>query len=80
MDAWVWWLIALAVLVLIEALTMDLVFAMFGAGALVAAVVDGFASIGFAGQTICFVVAAALGLALIRPAALERLKSSPAAR
>jgi membrane protein implicated in regulation of membrane protease activity len=79
-DAWAWWLVALAVLALIEALTHDLVFAMLGAAAAVTSGLEGLADVGFGGQSLCFVIAAALALALVRPAALDRLKPPTAAR
>lgn len=79
-DAWAWWLIASVVLTLIEALTLDLVFAMFGAAAALTSFLAGIGAVGFTGQVVCFALAAALSLALVRPAALARLKPPAAAR
>lgn len=84
-DAWAWWLIAVAVLALIEVLTLDLVFAMLAGGALAAAGIAGLDSatggpFGFAAQVIVGLAAAVAGLALLRPVALRHLRSTPALR
>ncbi|MGQ0624264.1 MAG: NfeD family protein [Sporichthyaceae bacterium] len=79
MDAWVWWLIAAAVLGVVEILTLDLVFAMLAGGALVAAAAAGAGASAAAAGAIGLVAALA-GLVALRPVALRHLKSTPELR
>lgn len=85
MDAWAWWLIAVAVLAAVEVLTLDLVFAMLAGGALAAAGLAGIdagtdAGIGVGWQVLAALAVAAGGLLLLRPIALRHLRSSPETR
>lgn len=85
MDAWAWWLIAVAVLATIEVLTLDLVFAMLAGGALAAAGVAGLEAgpggpFGLGVQVGIGLVVAVAGVALLRPVALRHLRSTPETR
>jgi membrane protein implicated in regulation of membrane protease activity len=78
-DAWVWWVIASAVLIGIEVLTLDLVFAMFAGGALAGAAVAGLdrltdLPLGLPGQIGVAVVVAVALLGTVRPVALRHLR------
>jgi len=75
-DAWVWWVIAAAVLAGVEVLTLDLVFIMLAGGSLAAAVAAG-ADGNVALQIAIAIVVALAGLALLRPVALRHLRSTP---
>jgi membrane protein implicated in regulation of membrane protease activity len=78
-DAWVWWVIAAAVLAGVEVFTLDLVFIMLAGGSLVAAgVAAGHANA--AAQIAVAIVVALAGLAGLRPVALRHLKSTPELR
>ncbi|MGQ0630662.1 MAG: NfeD family protein [Sporichthyaceae bacterium] len=79
MDAWVWWLIAAAVLGVVEVLTLDLVFAMLAAGSLAAAGTAG-AGAPVPVQATVGLAAAVGGLVVLRPVALRHLKSTPELR
>ncbi|WP_293773309.1 NfeD family protein [Sporichthya sp.] len=79
MDAWVWWIIAAAVLAAAEVFTFDLVFAQLSAGALAAAGVAG-ADGGTPLQIATGIVVALAGLVLLRPVALRHLRTTPELR
>ncbi|MGB5951211.1 MAG: NfeD family protein [Ornithinimicrobium sp.] len=70
---WLWWTAAALILGLIEIASLDLVFTMLAAAALVAAVAA-YAGTGFPIQVLVFVIVAILLLALLRPVLLRRLK------
>lgn len=70
---WLWWTGAALILGLIEIASLDLVFTMLAAAALVAAVVAFFEA-SFPVQVIAFVIAALLLLVALRPLLLRRLK------
>ncbi len=70
---WLWWTGAALILGLIEIASLDLVFTMLAAAALVAAVVAFFGA-SFPVQVIAFVIAAVLLLIALRPLLLRRLK------
>lgn len=76
MDAWVWWVIAAAVLACVEVFTLDLVFIMLAAGSLAAAGTAG-ADGNIAVQIAVAIVVAVTGLAFLRPVALRHLKNTP---
>ena len=78
-DAWVWWVIAAAVLAAAEVFTLDLVFIMLAGGSLAAAGAAG-ADGNVALQVAIAVVVAVAGLALLRPVALKHLKTTPELR
>lgn len=69
---WLWWTGAALILGLIEIASLDLVFTMLAAAALVAAVAA-YVGAGFPVQVIVFVLFAILLLALLRPLLLRRL-------
>lgn len=73
MEIWMLWLIAAVVLLLIELITADLLFASLGVAALGA---TGTAALGadMVTQAAVFAVVAALSLWLLRPIALKHLK------
>lgn len=75
MQLWMW-LAAAGVLLVVEMLTVDLLFASLAFSALMAAAANG---LGFdmATQGITFGVAAALSLFILRPIALRHLKKRP---
>jgi membrane protein implicated in regulation of membrane protease activity len=75
-DAWVWWIIAAAVLAAAEAFTFDLVFAQLAVGALAA---SGTAAAGGheALQVAVGIAVAAAGMLVLRPIALRHLRSTP---
>jgi membrane protein implicated in regulation of membrane protease activity len=78
-DAWVWWVIAAAVLAGVEVFTLDLVFIMLAGGSLVAAgaaAADGNVAV----QIAVAIVVALAGLVLLRPVALRHLRSTPELR
>ncbi|MGB3828695.1 MAG: NfeD family protein [Ornithinimicrobium sp.] len=70
---WLWWTGAALVLGLIEIASLDLVFTMLAAAALVAAV-SAYVGAAFPIQVITFVLTAVLLLALLRPLLLRQLK------
>ena len=76
MDPWVWWLIGAAACGVIEILSLDLVFAMFGAGA-VAASLTALGTHDFLISTIVFTVVSLAMLGVVRPVALRHLKNGP---
>ncbi|GAA0623448.1 NfeD family protein [Sporichthya brevicatena] len=79
MDAWVWWVIAAAVLAGVEVLTLDLIFIMLAGGSLAAAGVagaDGHISL----QVAVAIVVAVAGLGLLRPVAMRHLRTTPEIR
>ncbi|MGB7450018.1 MAG: NfeD family protein [Ornithinimicrobium sp.] len=69
---WLWWVSAALILGLVEIASLDLVFSMLAAAALVAALAA-FAGGNFTIQVLSFVVAALVLLALLRPLLLRRL-------
>lgn len=75
MQLWMW-LAAAGVLLIVEMLTVDLLFASLAFSALMAAIANG---LGFdmATQGIVFGIAAALSLFILRPIALRHLKKRP---
>jgi membrane protein implicated in regulation of membrane protease activity len=79
MHAWAWWLIIGAAFVVVEILTLDLIFAMLAGGALVAA---GAAAIGGGVplQVGVGIAATVAGLAVLRPVALRHLHTTPELR
>jgi membrane protein implicated in regulation of membrane protease activity len=83
-DAWAWWLIGAVALGVVEVLTLDLIFAMLGAGALAAAGVaagtgaDGAGAV--SAQALVALVVALAGLVFLRPVALRHLKNAPELR
>lgn len=74
-----WWLIAAAVLAVVELITLDLVFAMFAGGALAAAGVAA-ADGGPVLQVAVGLGVAVGGLVLLRPVALRHLHTTPELR
>ncbi|MCB1233663.1 MAG: NfeD family protein [Verrucomicrobiae bacterium] len=80
MQPWHWWLIAAIVLMIAEVLTSDFLLATFGLACLAACAVAGFGA-SFTAQLTAFVVAAALALGFVRPAAKRWLhRSTPESR
>ncbi len=71
-----WWLIIAAACGVIEVLTLDLVFAMFGAGA-VAACLTAVGTDDFFVSTIVFGVVSVAMLGVVRPVALRHLRQGP---
>ncbi|KWX00389.1 hypothetical protein TH66_16460 [Carbonactinospora thermoautotrophica] len=78
-DAWVWWLIAAAVLGLAEIVSVSLVFAMLAGGALAAAVVDILGG-GLPLQFAAFIVVSVALLGALRPIARKHLYQPPETR
>ena len=76
---WFVWLLAAAALGAAEFFTLTLVFGLLAGAALVAAVVSG-VGIGIFGQLVALSVAAAAGLALVRPVALRHMARTPLTR
>lgn len=70
---WLWWVAGALVLGLVEVASLDLVFAMLTAAALVAAAVA-YAGASFTVQVLVFSGTAALLLLVVRPLALKKLK------
>lgn len=79
MDAWVWWVIAAAVLAAVEVFTLDLVFIMLAGGSLAAAGVAG-ADGHVALQIAIAIVVAVAGLGLLRPVGMKHLRTTPEIR
>ncbi len=79
MDAWVWWVIAAAVLAAAEVFTLDLVFVMVSVGALAGAGAAG-ADGPIALQVAVAIAVALAGLFGLRPVALRHLRTTPALR
>jgi membrane protein implicated in regulation of membrane protease activity len=77
MHAWVWWLIAAAGLLVVEILTLDLIFAMLAAGAVAGAAVT---AAGAGVQVGVAVVVALAGVLVVRPVALRHLRNTPELR
>ncbi|MGW0643971.1 NfeD family protein [Streptomyces badius] len=73
---WFAWLLAAAALGAAEFFTLTLVFGLLAGAALVAAVVAG-VGVGLFGQLVALGLAAAAGLALVRPVALRHMAQSP---
>ncbi|ATY97898.1 MULTISPECIES: NfeD family protein [Streptomyces] len=73
---WFAWLLAAAALGAAEFFTLTLVFGLLAGAALVAAVVAG-VGVGLLGQLVALGLAAAAGLALVRPVALRAMERSP---
>jgi membrane protein implicated in regulation of membrane protease activity len=76
-HAWVWWLIAAAGLIVVEVLTLDLVFAMLAAGAAAGAAVS---AAGVGAQIAAAVLVALAGVLGVRPVALRHLRNTPELR
>ncbi|MCU1677203.1 MAG: rane protein [Frankiales bacterium] len=76
MDPWIWWLVIAAACGIVEVLTLDLIFAMFGAGA-VAACVTALGTDDFLISAIVFAVVSVGMLGIARPVALRHLKQGP---
>jgi membrane protein implicated in regulation of membrane protease activity len=77
MHAWVWWLIAAAGLLVVEVLTLDLIFAMLAAGAVAGAAV----TVAGVGVQVGAALAVALaGVLVVRPVALRHLRNTPELR
>ncbi|MBT1093551.1 NfeD family protein [Streptomyces sp. Tu102] len=76
---WFVWLLAAGVLSAAEFFTLTLVFGLLAGAALVAAVVAG-VGIGVLGQLVALAIAAAAGLAIIRPIALRHMTQQPLTR
>lgn len=74
MPDWGWWVLGALVLLGIEALTLDLVFASLAVGAVVGALLA-VAGVPVLGQGIAAVVTALLTLFLLRPLGLRMLKT-----
>jgi len=74
MPDWGWWVLGALVLLGVEALTLDLVFASLAIGAVVGALLA-VAGVPLLGQGIAAVVAALLTLFLLRPVGLRLLKT-----
>lgn len=76
MVAWMW-LVAAGILIAIETLTADLLFASLAISALAAA---GASALGLdvVGQSIAFAVTAAVTIGMLRPIALRHLRKQPA--
>jgi membrane protein implicated in regulation of membrane protease activity len=73
----VWWLIAAAGLLVVELLTLDLVFAMLAAGAVGGALVS---AAGVGVQVAVALVVALAGVLVVRPVALRHLRNTPELR
>ena len=73
-DPWVWWLIALAALALIETVRRDLVFATFGGAALLPSLIAGRTDAGFGLQVLAFSAMVVMTLPL-RPVLINRLRA-----
>jgi membrane protein implicated in regulation of membrane protease activity len=76
MQIWMW-LAAAGVLLVIEMLTVDLLFASLAFSALMAAAANAF-GLDMATQGVVFGVAAAISLLVLRPIALKHLRKRPA--
>ena len=76
MPIWMW-LAAAGVLLVVEMLTVDLLFASLAFSALMAALANA-AGLYASTQGIIFGVAAAISLSILRPIALKHLKKRPA--
>ncbi len=74
MPEWGWWVLGALVLLGIEALTLDLVFASLALGAVIGAILAAFGAPVLV-QGVVAVIAALLSLFLIRPIALRTLKT-----
>jgi membrane protein implicated in regulation of membrane protease activity len=78
-NPWVLWLVLAAVCGVVEVLTLDLIFAMFGAGA-VAASLTALGTDDFLISTIVFGVVSVAMLGVVRPVALRHLRQGPAVK
>ncbi|GHH53456.1 NfeD family protein [Streptomyces candidus] len=76
---WYLWLLAASALGAVEFFTLTLVFGLLAGAALVAAVVAGI-GIGLLGQIVAFLVAAGVGLVVLRPVAMRYVATQPLAR
>jgi membrane protein implicated in regulation of membrane protease activity len=79
MVSWIVWLIVAALLGVAELLTTTLAFGLIAAAAVVAAVVGAF-HLAIPLQLAAFVVAAGVGLGLVRPIAIKHVKQPPLLR
>ncbi|PRX97242.1 NfeD family protein [Allonocardiopsis opalescens] len=79
MPYWVIWLIAAGLLGIAEMFTLTLALGLIAIAALVAGIV-GAVGVGFAGQVVAFVIAAAAGLLVVRPIAKRHIKEPPVLR
>jgi membrane protein implicated in regulation of membrane protease activity len=78
-NPWVLWLVLAAVCGVVEVLTLDLIFAMFGAGA-VAASLTALGTDDFLISTIVFGAVSVAMLGVVRPVALRHLRQGPAVK
>jgi membrane protein implicated in regulation of membrane protease activity len=76
-QAWVWWLIGAAGLLVVELLTLDLVFAMLAGGAVAGAAVS---AAGLPVQVGVALVVSLAGVLVVRPVALRHLRNTPELR
>lgn len=76
-NGWVLWLIVMAVLIVVEVLTLDLTFLMLSIGSLAAAAVSGFDFGSWIVQIVVFVVISLLLLFVVRPPLIARLQRGP---
>ena len=79
MSYWIWWVVAAALLVILEMLTLTLVLAMLAVGALGAAVADAF-GVDLLGQMLIFAGGSLAMLIAVRPVAKRHLYPPPAIR
>lgn len=79
MGYWIWWVVAAALLVILEMLTLTLVLAMIAVGALAAAAADAF-GVDLLGQMLIFAGASLAMLVAVRPVARRHLYPPPAIR
>jgi membrane protein implicated in regulation of membrane protease activity len=79
MHSWIIWLIIAAVLGAVEIMTTMLVFGLVGLAALIAAAAGYFGGAGSV-QFGAFILAAGLGLGVLRPFALRRVRQPPLLR
>jgi membrane protein implicated in regulation of membrane protease activity len=79
MDPWAWWLLLAVACGIVEVLTVDLIFAMFTAGAIAATVVAAVTG-EFLVPAIVFGGVSVGMLAFVRPVALRHLRLGPSVR
>lgn len=77
MSAWLWWVIVAVMLLGIELLTLDLIFAMLAVGVLAGAAATALGANFIVAFLIAMVVALA-GIFVLRPIALRQLRKGPA--
>lgn len=74
-NAWLFWLLAVIVLAAVELLTLDFLFLMMSAGALLAFALSWFTD-NFVVQVVAFAISSVLLIFLVRPVALRRINRS----